>query len=120
MRKGRANGETIKSFAVITGALNPLGAPFHDRMPVIFVPVDSCGRIWEEPMLRDRRRVGNVMDGEAGLIEPLAAFAVWPRSLDLVIPMHVSNAKLKTYLIGTLTVVGPIAAIALLVALGFR
>jgi hypothetical protein len=116
----RRAAETIKSFTVATGTPNPLGDPIHDRMPVILDP--ERGRIRKSRCASAQigTRVGNVKDGEAGLIDPVAVFAVRPRSPDLVVPMQISHAKLKTYLIGTLTVVGPIAAIVILVALGFR
>jgi putative SOS response-associated peptidase YedK len=35
-----ANGETVKSFTIITGEPNALCAPIHNRMPVILDPAD--------------------------------------------------------------------------------
>jgi putative SOS response-associated peptidase YedK len=47
--KDPASGETIKSFTIITGAPNPLGADVHDRMPVILAPDDYPRWLGEEP-----------------------------------------------------------------------
>jgi putative SOS response-associated peptidase YedK len=49
----KASGETIRSFTIITGAPNPLGADVHDRMPVILDPGDYGRWIGEEPASAD-------------------------------------------------------------------
>ncbi len=84
-------GETVRSFTIVTTAANPLLAPLHERMPVILDP--DAWPIWLgevaadserlkallAPYPADRmvvwpvdKRVGNVKNKDAGLVEPVA------------------------------------------------
>ena len=84
-------GETVRSFTIVTTAANPLLAPLHERMPVILDP--DAWPIWlgEAPADSERlkallapypadrmvvwpvdKRVGNVKNKDAGLVEPVA------------------------------------------------
>jgi putative SOS response-associated peptidase YedK len=90
--KDPANGETIKSFTIITGAPNPLGEPIHDRMPVILDPADFPRWLGDEEATPDElrallrpypaepiraypigQRIGNVKNDGPELIVPMAA-----------------------------------------------
>ena len=85
-------GETIKSCTVITTDSNTLLAPLHDRMPVILAEEDWPAWLGEVPaesaelkaLLKPYpsedmalwpvdRRVGNVKNNDASLIEPVSA-----------------------------------------------
>jgi putative SOS response-associated peptidase YedK len=87
-----ANGETVKSFTIITGEPNALCAPIHNRMPVILDAADWQTWLGEVPARRDELqallrpfpanlmeahmigpRIGNVKNDDATLIERLAS-----------------------------------------------
>jgi putative SOS response-associated peptidase YedK len=87
-------GETLRSFTIVTTAANALLAPLHERMPVILDPADWPLWLGETPagpaelktLLRPcppdllvswpvSPRVGNVRNNDPALIEPLAAAA---------------------------------------------
>lgn len=84
-------GETVRSFTIVTTAANPLLAPLHERMPVILDP--DAWPIWLGEVAADserlkmllapypadrmvvwpvNKRVGNVKNKDAGLVEPVA------------------------------------------------
>ena len=84
-------GETVRSFTIVTTAANPLLAPLHERMPVILDP--DAWPIWLGEVAADSerlkallahypadrmvvwpvdKRVGNVKNKDAGLVEPVA------------------------------------------------
>ena len=85
-------GNTVQTFTIITGPLNELVAPIHNRMPAI-LPRDAWRRWLGEDeadvedlrgMLRPfpaelmgaypiGRRVGNVRNNDPALLVPLAA-----------------------------------------------
>jgi len=85
-----SDGETLKSFAIVTTAANDLLAPLHDRMPVLLAPDRWAGWLGENPatdaelkaMLKPYpgsamafwpvdRRVGNVRNDSPDLFAPL-------------------------------------------------
>jgi putative SOS response-associated peptidase YedK len=84
-----ADGETLRSFAIVTTAANAAMAGLHDRMPVILEPADWALWLGETPgdaagllhasaegVLRYwavGRAVNNVRNSGAGLLEPIAA-----------------------------------------------
>jgi putative SOS response-associated peptidase YedK len=47
--KDRASGQAIQSCTIITTTPNEVGAPIHDRMPVILEPKDYAQWLGEEP-----------------------------------------------------------------------
>lgn len=84
-------GETLRSFTIITTAANALLAPLHERMPVILDPADwplwlgerEAGPDELKALLRPcppeiltlwpvSPRVGNVRNNDPALIEPVA------------------------------------------------
>ena len=84
------SGETVKTFAIITGELNTLCAPIHNRMPVILDAADWQTWLGEVPASSDALQallrpfpaermeahmigpeIGNVRNDNAGLIERL-------------------------------------------------
>jgi putative SOS response-associated peptidase YedK len=83
--------ETVRSFTIITTTPNELGAPIHDRMPVILPPETWPEWLGEEPTEEKKlknllgpypadrmtlwpvdKRVGNVKNNERSLIEPVS------------------------------------------------
>ena len=85
-------GEWVRSFTVVTTAANRTIADLHDRMPVVLDPPDWPAWLGETPaqpgellallapyredglvMWPVSRRVGNVKNNDAALVEPLAA-----------------------------------------------
>jgi putative SOS response-associated peptidase YedK len=83
-----ANGETVRSFTIVTTAPNALCAPIHNRMPVILDPADFPAWLGEttatpgelqallRPYPAERMeahmigpRIGNVKNDDAALIE---------------------------------------------------
>jgi putative SOS response-associated peptidase YedK len=88
----KASGEVVRSCTIITTTPNEVCAPIHDRMPVIVAPEDYAKWLGEDevdpvrllqtlrPFSAEKmtcspvdRRVGNVKNDEAALIEPVAA-----------------------------------------------
>jgi putative SOS response-associated peptidase YedK len=88
----KASGEVVRSCTIITTTPNEVCAPIHDRMPVIVAPEDYAKWLGEDevdpvrllqmlkPFPAEKmtcspvdRRVGNVKNDEAALIEPVAA-----------------------------------------------
>ena len=84
-------GETIKSFAIITTNANNLLAPLHDRMPVVIAPDRWAEWLGERPAPQDAlkdllrpypdgamafwpvdRRVGNVRNDDPDLFTALS------------------------------------------------
>jgi putative SOS response-associated peptidase YedK len=84
------SGETVKTFAIITGEPNALCAPIHNRMPVILDAADWQTWLGEVPATPDELqallrpypvermeahmigpRIGNVKNDDAALIERL-------------------------------------------------
>jgi putative SOS response-associated peptidase YedK len=90
--RDKSGGEWIRTCTIITGPVNSLLAPIHERMPII-LPPDAWGRwLGDEPatgeallaLLRPypaermaaypiSTRVNSVKNDDAGLIEPLSA-----------------------------------------------
>jgi putative SOS response-associated peptidase YedK len=85
-----ANGETVKSFTIVTGEPNALCAPIHNRMPVILDPADFPAWLGETTATPDELQallrpypaermdaheigsgIGNVRNDNAALIERL-------------------------------------------------
>jgi putative SOS response-associated peptidase YedK len=85
-----AGGETVKTFAIITGEPNALCAPIHNRMPAILDAADWQTWLGEVPASSDELQallqpypaermeahmigpeIGNVKNDRAGLIERL-------------------------------------------------
>ena len=85
-----ANGETVRTFTIITGEPNALCAPVHNRMPVILDPADFPAWLGEVPASSDELqallqpypaermeahmigpRIENVKNDDAALIERL-------------------------------------------------
>jgi putative SOS response-associated peptidase YedK len=85
-----ANGETVRTFTIITAAPNALCAPIHNRMPVIIDPADFPAWLGETAMAPEQLqallrsyppermeahmiglRIGNVKNDDATLIERL-------------------------------------------------
>ena len=90
--KEPAAGNSVQTFTIITGPLNELVAPIHNRMPVIlpgdtwrqWLGEDEAGvdnllgilRPYPAELMRAylvERRVGNTRNNDAGLLTPLAA-----------------------------------------------
>ena len=83
------DGEALRTFAILTTAANAAMMPLHERMPVILEPSDWPLWLGETPgdpaaLLRPAaedvvkswpvaRRVGNVRNNDAALLEPIAA-----------------------------------------------
>jgi putative SOS response-associated peptidase YedK len=81
-------GEVLRSFTIVTTTANATLCPLHERMPVVLEPRDWPAWLGETPgdpttLLRPAaedvlhiwpvgRRVGNVRNNDAGLLEPLA------------------------------------------------
>jgi putative SOS response-associated peptidase YedK len=87
---GPANGETVRTFTIITGEPNALCAPIHNRMPVILDPADFAAWLGEVPASSAELQallqsypaermeayaigpeIGNVRNDNAGLIQQL-------------------------------------------------
>ena len=88
--KDPANGETVRSFTIVTTAPNALCAPVHNRMPVVLDEADYPTWLGEasataealqallRPFPAERMeahmigpRIGNVKNDDAALIERL-------------------------------------------------
>jgi putative SOS response-associated peptidase YedK len=86
-----ANGETIRSFTIVTTAPNALCSPIHNRMPVILDPADFPAWLGEAPATPEQLqallrpypaermeahmiglRIGNVSNDDVALIERLS------------------------------------------------
>jgi len=65
------NGETIKSFAIITTAANDLLAPLHNRMPVLLPP--GCWASWLGEQAATAAKLKTMLKPYPG-----AAMAFWP------------------------------------------
>jgi len=84
------NGETLRTFTIITGEPNAICAPIQNRMPVILDPSDFAAWLGETPATADELRallrpfpaermeahmigprIGNVKNDDAALIEKL-------------------------------------------------
>jgi putative SOS response-associated peptidase YedK len=101
-------GETIKSFAIITTNANNLLAPLHDRMPAVIAPDRWAEWLGERPMPKDAlkdllrpypdramafwpvdRRVGNVRNDDPDLFTPASDAGIGHYAA----PRHASGNK---------------------------
>jgi putative SOS response-associated peptidase YedK len=90
--KDPANGETIKSFTIITGAPNPLGEPIHDRMPVIIEPRDYA--LW-------------LGEGQASAEDLMSLLRPYPHAPMRVYPIGSAIGNLKNEGPSLIAAIGP-------------